>query len=147
MTGREPRPRIRAVLRRPDPGTTPWSGPTGPIRILRSPLGSDRILRSPLGSDRIGAKVDGVALGLSAFGVVTADAAALGFWAFGLTEEAGALGLIRLGPVWAGREPGVGTYTPCAMALVAMMKASQATLSVKPNRSAAAIAPSNLGRR
>ena len=99
MTGREPRPWIRAVLRRPDPGTTPWSGPTGPIRTLRSLLGSDRI----------GAKVDGVALGLSAFGVVTADAAALGFWAFGLTEEAGALGLIRLGPVWAGREPGIGT--------------------------------------
>src|SRR4029079_13493435 len=116
MTGREPRPRIRAVLRRPDPGTTPWSGPTGPIRTLRSLLGSDRI----------GAKVDGVALGLSAFGVVTADAAALGFRAFGLTEEAGALGVIRLGPVWAGREPGIGTKTPWAVAACLRVRAARA---------------------
>ena len=54
--------------------------------------------------------------GLSAFGLVTADGAALGFSAFGSTDEAGALGLIRFGPVWAGAEPGIGTYTPCAAA-------------------------------
>lgn len=53
--------------------------------------------------------MEGVALGLSAFGVMTADGAALGLNALGLTDEAGALGLIRLGPVAAGAEPGMGT--------------------------------------
>ena len=90
---------MRAALRCPDPGTMPWSGSSGPMRILRSPRGSATI----------GANVDGVALGLSAFGLVTADGAALGFSAFGSTDEAGALGLIRFGPVWAGAEPGIGT--------------------------------------
>ena len=71
--------------------------------------------------------MDGVALGLSAFGVVTADGAALGFNASGLTDDAGALGLIEFGPVAAGAEPGIGTYTPCAVALVAMVRASQTT--------------------
>jgi hypothetical protein len=66
-------------------------------------------LRSPLGSVRRGAKVDGVALGLSAFGVMTADGAALGLNALGSTDEAGALGLIEFGPVAAGAEPGIGT--------------------------------------
>ena len=89
------RRRVRATLRRPDPGTMPWNGSRGPIRTRRSPLGS--VSR--------GAKVDGVALGLRAFGVMTA----LGLNALGLTDEAGALGLIRLGPVAAGAEPGIGT--------------------------------------
>ena len=53
--------------------------------------------------------MDGVALGLSAFGVMTADGAALGLNALGSTEEAGALGFIRFGPVAAGAEPGIGT--------------------------------------
>ena len=53
--------------------------------------------------------MEGVALGLSAFGVMTADGAALGLNALGLTDEAGALGLTRLGPVAAGAEPGIGT--------------------------------------
>ena len=53
--------------------------------------------------------MDGVALGLSAFGVMTADGAAFGLNALGSTDEAGALGLMEFGPVAAGAEPGIGT--------------------------------------
>ena len=66
-------------------------------------------MRDRYGAERWGAKVDGVALGLSAFGVMTADGAALGLIALGSTDEAGALGLIKFGPVAAGNEPGIGT--------------------------------------
>jgi hypothetical protein len=79
----------------------PWRGSTGPIRIC------DRS-----GAESWGAKVDGVAFGLSAFSVLTADGAAFGFSAFGLTSEAAALGLTALGPVAAGAEPGIGMKTP-----------------------------------
>jgi hypothetical protein len=61
------------------------------------------------GSVSSGAKVDGVAIELSAFGVMTAGGAAFGLKASGLTEEAEALGLIRFGPVAAGAEPGMRT--------------------------------------
>ena len=66
-------------------------------------------MRDRYGAERWGAKVDGVALGFSAFGVMTADGAALGLNALGLTDEAGALGLMEFGPVAAGKEPGIGT--------------------------------------
>ena len=59
-----------------------------------------------------GAKVDGVALGFSAFGVETAEGAALGLNALGLTDDAAALGLMEFGPVAAGAEPGAGMKTP-----------------------------------
>jgi hypothetical protein len=66
-----------------------------------------------------GAKVDGVALGFMAFGVDTAEGAALGLKAFGLVLEGAALGLTEVGPVAAGAEPGDGVNTPCASAGVA----------------------------
>ena len=71
---------------------------------------------------------------MSAFGVMTADGAALGFSAFGLTDEAGALGLIRFGPVAAGAEPGIGTYTPCAVAFVAVARVNYASSRASPYR-------------
>jgi hypothetical protein len=61
----------------------------------------------------VGANVDEVPLGLSAFGVVTADEAALGFVAPS-PPEAAAAGFVELGPATVGAEPGVGTTTPCA---------------------------------
>ena len=65
----------------------------------------------------LGAKVDGVALGFSALGEVTAEGAALEFRAFGLrVSEAAALGLIEFGPVAAEDDPGEGMMTPCAVA-------------------------------
>src|SRR3954463_12014227 len=51
---------------------------------------------------------------------MTADGAALGLNALGSTDEAGALGLMEFGPVAAGAEPGIGTYTPCALAPTVM---------------------------
>jgi hypothetical protein len=74
---------------------------------------------------RRGAKVEGVALGFSAFGVVTADGAAFGLNAFGSTDEAAALGLMAFGPVAAGAEPGNGTNTPCAVAASPRVRAAQ----------------------
>ena len=81
---------------------------------------------------------------MSAFGVVTADGAALGFSAFGFTDEAGALGLIEFGHVAAGAEPGIGTYTPCAVALVAVVRASQARFKANPCRTVEVITLSKL---
>ena len=69
-----------------------------------------------------------MALGLSAFGVATAEGAALGLNALGSTDEAGALGLMEFGPVAAGAEPGIGTYTPCALAPTVMARVSSARL-------------------
>src|SRR3954452_14914887 len=57
---------------------------------------------------------------------MTADGAALGLSAFGLTDEAGALGLIRFGPVAAGAEPGIGTKTPWAVAACPRVRAARA---------------------
>lgn len=72
------------------------------------------------GEDTWGAKVEGVELGFSAFGLEVADAAALGLKALGLrTSEAAALGLVEFGPDTVGAEPGVGDDTPpeiCASA-------------------------------
>jgi hypothetical protein len=89
-----------------------------------------------------GAKVEGVALGLSAFGVMTADGAALGFRVAGLTDEAGALGLIKFDPVWAGREPGIGTYTPWAFATSLKVRAAQAATNATKHRTVEATTPS-----
>lgn len=77
------------------------------------------------GVETRGAKVDGVALGLSALGVETADGAALGLKAFGLTEDAAALGLMEFGPVAAGAEPGDGMNTPWLKAGPAEMMGSR----------------------
>jgi hypothetical protein len=41
-------------------------------------------------------------------------------------SQAGALGLIRLGPVAAGAEPGIGMYTPCAGAASPTLRAVHA---------------------
>src|SRR3954469_14238549 len=57
---------------------------------------------------------------------MTADGAALGLNALGLTDEAGALGLIRLGPVAAGAEPGIGTKTPWPIAACPRVRAARA---------------------
>jgi hypothetical protein len=76
-----------------------------------------------------GAKVEGVALGFRAFEVETAEGAALGLCALGLTDEAAALGLEAFGPVAAGAEPGVGMKTPCAIAAPAKMRAAQTVKS------------------
>ena len=73
-----------------------------------------------------GANVDGVALGLSAFGVMTADGAALGLNALGSTDEAGALGLMEFGPVAAGAEPGIGMKTPWAIVASPRVRAAKA---------------------
>ena len=76
---------------------------------------------------------------MRAFGAMTADGAALGFSAFGSIDEAGALGLIRFGPVAAGAEPGIGTYTPCAVAFGAVASATHARLRASPYRTVEAI--------
>src|SRR3954452_1704131 len=68
------------------------------------------------GAENCGAKVEGVALGLRAFKIVTADGAALGLDALGLTA---------FGPVAAGAEPGIGTKTPWAIATSAKTNAAQ----------------------
>jgi hypothetical protein len=78
----------------------------------------------------VGAKVDDVPLGLSAFGVVTADEAALGFVAPS-PPEAAAEGLVELGPATVGAEPGVGTKTPCAAAGPASMTPAQSATTAR----------------
>jgi len=88
----------------------------------------------PLGEAVRGANVEGVALGFKAFGVETADGAALGLLALGLTDEAAALGFDAFGPVAAGAEPGVGMKTPWAVASPVKMKAAQ-TIGIMNKRS------------
>lgn len=65
------------------------------------------------GDDTEGAKVEGVELGFSAFGLDVAEAAALGLNALGLrVSDAAALGLVEFGPDTVAAEPGVGDETP-----------------------------------
>jgi len=83
--------------------------------------------------------------GTQAFGVETADGAALGLLALGLTDEAAALGFEAFGPVAVGAEPGVGVKMPWAIAEPAKMRAAYKTgimnrrseiLSMSPSHSA-----------
>jgi hypothetical protein len=86
------------------------------------------------GAENCGAKVEGVALGLRAFKIVTADGAALGLDALGSTDEAAALGLTAFGPVAAGAEPGIGTKTPWAIATPPNVRAAQVATPVNKRR-------------
>ena len=95
-----------------------------------------------LGLEGTGAKVEGVALGLRAFGVETAEGAALGLCALGLTDEAAALGLAAFGPVAAGAEPGVGMKTPCAIATPAQRSEAHAADMANKRLKVEVIAPS-----
>jgi hypothetical protein len=109
-------------------------------------LGEVRRGERLLGVDTPGAKVEGVELGFSAFGLDVDEAAALGLKALGLrVSEAAALGFVEFGPDTVAADPGVGDETPPVnSACAAPVKATLAAIIRRARRvcSKRAMAPS-----